>query len=347
MSVHTNVSPEETEALLSHVLSLRRDFINDLLRGKVRFAGLKKGELRGQLKLALEEGLLSVEDVLNFLAEREPAGKQHVFLYRAQSSVNDEWQSSDAVIQAVEEAGYGDLLEAELPVAMPEELTLSSIKVDESEVEITAVEARRYTEHIEDLDEYGEADDGTEIEWRAFAHRVARSTVRLRWDLTTRGAELHITQATEKGTVSNYYGEVVQRFSQQIGSFLDFSKFQPINMHKVLHELARLEQGANPLTRSRETSFESPGGSNVRARSPSRTASLYEEQVVRQALGSVDTPTSGLGGNLYWLQAAAQNGVLDDDLHTVIVAHDARVHFMRPSSVEAIAYVLGQVRSLS
>lgn len=347
MSGGGDISAEETEALLSHVLSLRRDFIDDLLRGKVPFAGRKKGELRGQLKLALEEGALSVEDVLRFLAEREPAGKQHVFLYRVKASINDEWRGTEAVRQAIEEAGYEELLNAELPVAMPEELTLSSIKVDEDEVEIIAVEARRYTEHVEDLDEYGETSDGTEIEWRAFAHRVARSTVRLRWDLTTRGAELHITQATEKGTVRNYYDEVVQRFSQQIEPFLDFSNFQPINMHKVLHALGSLEQGANPLTRSRETSFESPGGSHVRARSPSRTASVYEEQVVRQALGPVDTPTSGQGGNLYWLHTAAQDGALDEDLHTVLIAHDSRVHFMRPSSAEAISYVLGQIRSLS
>ena len=85
----------------------------------------------------------------------------------------------------------------------------------------------------------------------------------------------------------------------------------------------------------------------MRARSPSRTASVYEEQVVRQAIDQVDTPTSGQGGNLYWLQASAQSGVLEDDLHTVIIGNDARVHFMRPSSVEAIAYVLRHVRSLS
>jgi hypothetical protein len=347
MTSAADISPEETEALLSHVLSLRRDFINDLLRGKVPFAGRKKGELRVQLQLALETGALTVEDVLSFLAEREPAGKQHVFLYRAKASVNDEWRDTDEVRQAIEEAGYEELLDAELPVAMPEELTLSSITVDGDEVEIIAVEARRYTEHVEALDEFGEDEEGTEIEWRAFAHRVARSTVRLRWDLTTRGVELHITQATEKGTVRNYYDEVVQRFAEQVSSFLDFSKFSPINMHKVLHELGRLEQGVSPLTRSRETSLESPGGSHVRVRSASRTASVYEEQVVRQALVPVDTPTSGQGGNLYWLQGAAQDGVLDDDLHTVIVAHDARIHFMRPSSVDAIAYVLGQVRSLS
>lgn len=342
-----NISAEETQALLSHVLSLRQDFINDLLRGKVPFAGRKKAELRGQLKQGLEEGALSVEDVLRFLEEREPAGKQHVFLYRAKGSLNDEWRSTEAVRQAIKEAGYEELLDAELPVAMPERLALSSIVVDEDKVEIIAVEARRYTEHVEDLDQFGEDDEGTEIEWRAFAHRVARSTVRLRWDLSTRGVELHITQATEKGTVRDYYDEVVQRFSEQIGPFLDFANFQPIDMHKVLHELASLEQGPNPLTRSRETSFESPGGSNVRARSSSHAASVYQEHVVRQALNPVDTPTSGQGGNLYWLQAATQGGALDDDLHTVIIAHDSRIHFMRPSSVEAIAYVLGQVRSFS
>lgn len=341
------ITNDETDALLSHVLSLRRDFINHLLRGKVPFSGRRKAELRGQLKQALEEGLLTVEDVLRFLAENEPAGKQHVFLYRVGRQINEAWLDSDSVRQAIEGTEHGELLDAELPVAMPEALTLSSIRLAGQEVEITAVEARRYTEHLEDLDRPEELDDGTEVEWRAYAQRVGRSTARLRWHLGTRTAELHITQATERGAVRNYYDEVAERFAQQVSPFLDFSGFQPINMHKVLHELGRLEQSGNPITRSRESSFESPGGSHVRARSSSRSTSVYGEQVVRQALGPVDTPTSGQGGNLYWLKDAAGDGSLQEDLHTVVVASDSRIHFMRPSSIEAIAYVLGQVRSLS
>src|SRR5215213_5195355 len=52
------------------------------------------------------------------------------------------------------------------------------------------------------------------------------------------------------------------------------------------------------------------------------------------------------GRNLYWLHTAG-GGALDEDLHTVIVAADSRVHFMRPSSIDAIAYVLAEIRRLS
>lgn len=342
-----HITSEEIDALLSHVLSLRRDFINDLLRDRAAFSGRRKAELRGQLKHALEEGSLAVDDILTFLAEREPAGKQHVFLYRVRREANEAWRDANAAREAIRAGDHEGLLDAELPVAMPEALTLSSILLSGDEVEITAVEARHYTEHLEALNRPETMDDGTEIEWRAYAHRVARSTVRLRWNLGTRTAELHITQATERGTIRNYYDEVARRFAHEVASFLDFGAFQPIDMHKVLHKLGQFEQDGRALTRSREAYFESPGGSHVRARSPSKAASVYSEPVVRRALGSVDTPTSGQGGNLYWLQSAASNGVLEEDLHTVIVAADSRIHFMRPSSVDAIAYVLGQVRSLS
>jgi len=341
------ITSGEIDALLSHVLSLRRDFINDLLRDRAPFSGRRKAELRGQLKQALEEGALTVEDILAFLSEREPAGKQHVFLYRVGRETNEVWRDTEAAREAIRVADHEDLLDAELPVAMPEALTLSSIRLSDEEVEIAAVEARRYTEHLEELDRPEVMDDGTEIEWRAYAHRVARSTARLRWHLGTRTAELHITQATERGTIRNYYDEVANRFADEIASFLDFGAFQPIDLHKVLHKLGQFEQDGQALTRSREAYFESPGGSHVRARSPSRAASVYSEPVVRQALGPVDTPTSGQGGNLYWLRSAADNGVLEEDLHTVIVAADSRIHFMRPSSIDAIAYVLGKVRSLS
>jgi hypothetical protein len=340
-------SNEEIDALLSHVLSLRRDFVNELLRGVVPFSGRRKAELRGQLRQALDDGLLAVEDVLAFLAEREPAGKQHVFVYKVDRSLSERWRNRKEASRLLEAADLGELLDAELPLAMPETLTLSSIRHSGDEVEVTAVEARRYTEHLEEFDRLEQLDDGTQVEWRAYAQRIARSTATLKWHLATRTAELHITQATERGAVRDYYDEVVARFAQQISAFLDFSGFNSVNMHNVLYELGQLEQTGNPLTRSRESSFESPGGSNVRARSPSRSASVYSEPVVRKALGSVDTPTSGQGGNLYWLKGAAPSAVLKEDLHTVIVAGDARIHFMTPSSVDAIAYVLGQVRSLS
>jgi len=338
---------QELDALLSHVLSLRRDFIDSLLRGRVPFSGRRKSELRAQLKHALDERLLTVEEILAFLKQHEPAGKQHVFVYRVARSTSEAWRDTDAARRAIDAAQRGDLLEAELPVVMPEALTLSSIRSSEDEVEITAVEARRYTEHVEELDRMETADDGTDIEWRAYAHRAARSTVRLRWNLITRTAELHITQATERGTIRDYYDDVAQRFASETASFLDFGAFQPNDLHKVLHELGQLEQSGQPLTRSREADFESPGGSRVRARSPSSAASVYSEPVVRQALGSVDTPSSGQGGNLYWLQSEAGGDVLSEDLHTVIIAADSRIHFMRPSSVDAIAYVLSQVRRLS
>ncbi len=290
--------------------------------------------------------MLSVEEILAFLAEHEPAGKQHVFLYRVDRGVDEAWRDTSAVRQAIQAADLEQLLDAELPVAMPEDLTLSSILLSGDEVEITAVEARHYTEHLEDLDRPEEIEDGTQIEWRAYAHRVARSTARLRWHLGQRTAELHVTQATERGTIRNYYDEVVNRFTQQVSAFLDFTAFSPLDLHKVLYKLGQFEQDGQALTRSREAYFESPGGSHVRARSPSKEASVYSEPVVRQALGPVDTPTSGQGGNLYWLHSAA-SGILEEDLHTVIVAADSRIHFMRPSSLNAIGYVLGQVRSLS
>src|SRR5882724_3094251 len=147
MAGSLEITGEETDALLSHVLSLRRDFIDDLLRDRVAFSGRRKAELRGQLKRGLEEGSLTVEDILAFLVEREPAGKQHVFLYRVKREANEAWRDTEAIQETIRAAGQEEILEAELPVAMPESLTLSSVRLSGDEVEITAVEARHYTEH--------------------------------------------------------------------------------------------------------------------------------------------------------------------------------------------------------
>jgi len=347
MDAAQSPSEAQIEELVSHVLALRMDFVQQLLASVgVPYSRARKGQLRERVRDAIAEGTLSVEEVVQFLNKVEPGGKQHVFMLRPSASLNATWTDAEALRKQLESLGATkDLLGAPLPLLMPETLELSSVKVEKSFVEIVGVEARRYTDRDEAYDSSTTSEDGLPVQLRAYVERIARSTVTLRWDTDTRHAALHITQATGRGLERDHYRQVAERFGTAVSPFLDFSQFADINLHKVIHRLGEKEQDGKALTRSRRGRWHTGSGFELLATSPSTIASVYDDQDLRAAIGEVATPHTGQSGNLYWL-AGGDGNPLAEDLHLTIIAADSRVHFMVPSSPETVDYVLGQIRSL-
>jgi hypothetical protein len=335
----------EIEELVSHILALRKDSVQDLLRlEKVPFSGLNKSELRERLREAIGDGRIAVTDVVAFLDEVEPGGKQHVFLFRPPTALNEQWADVDATLRRLRRRQeVALLLAAATPLLMPAELTLSRVQVRDGNVEILAVEARRYDERDKALDRQVTTRDGRRVELRAHVLHVARSTVALRWNTATRHAALHITQTS--GTQSgdrNYYRELAERFGAAVRPWLDFSQFADVNLRKVIHELHRRERSGEPLTSSRRGRWETPTGSGVDVVSASAEASLFNDQPASSAIRAVETANSGQYGNFYWLP----DGPVSDPLHVAIIAFDSRVHFMVPSSPQEVEHVIAAIRRL-
>jgi len=347
--VNTQAQPSEAEIdeLVSHVLALRKDFVQDLLRSTgVPFSGLRKPELRQRLRDAIDEGAIDPADVAGFLDDVEPGGKQHVFMLRASRAVNDKWKDHAAARRRLQRRDDARrLLGAAVPLLMPDELTLSRVGFDGSMIEIVGVEARRYTERDEFYDERGETDEGLPVELHAYVQRVARSTVVLRWNSATRHAALHITQASGRGLEAEHYSHVAARFAQAVTPWLDLNDFKRINLPRALHALQQRERsGKKVLTHSRSGRWETEDGSELTATSASSEESFFVDRQLGAAVGAVQTPASGLTGNLYWLPTPGSP--VSERLHLTILAWDSRIHFMVPSSSQAVEHVLEQVRSL-
>jgi len=347
--VNTQAQPSEaeTDELVSHVLALRKDFVQDLLRSAgVPFSGLRKAELRKRLREAIDEGAIDHAEVAAFLDDVEPGGKQHVFMLRASRAVNDKWKDRAAARRRLQRrADVRGLLGAAVPLLMPEELTLSRIGLEGSMIEIVGVEARRYTERDEFYDERGETDEGLPVELRAYVQRVARSTVVLRWNTATRHAGLYITQASGRGLEGDHYSDVATRFAKVVAPWLDLDEFKRVNLPRALHALHQRERsGEKVLTHSRSGRWETEDGSELAASSASSEASFFADRQLGAAVGAVEAPASGQTGNLYWLPTPG--GPVSERLHLTILAWDSRIHFMVPSSPQAVEHVLEQVRSL-
>jgi hypothetical protein len=343
----TDAADGEIDELVSHVPALRKDFVQDLFReSEVPFSGLRKPELRARLREAISDGDITTAQVAAFLDQAEPGGKQHVFLLRPRRVLNDGWRDVTAVRRRLAaRPAVRDLLDGTVPLLMPESLELSRVAVARPVIEIVGVEARRYFERDEFYDKQTVSDEGLPVELRAHVQRVARSTVVLRWNTTTRHAALHITQASGRGLPRDHYRNVLDRFADTVEPWLDFSQFRDVNLSKVIHLLHRQERGgASALTKSRRGRWETEDGSELEAISASVDASVFSDRRLTAAIGQVETPASSQSGNVYWLPVDGSG--VTEPLHVTIIAFDSRVHFMVPSSTEAVEHVIGQIRRL-
>ena len=142
------------------------------------------------------------EDLVNVLDGVLPWWKFHAYLYRGPRTVPDEWLTEEAVREHLAAHDLEELMDAAIPLFLPEELTLSSIEyVENRSLRIIAVQRREYTAREQDLDAEEESEDGETIIYRAWVERVARVMVIFEWQLRAKEAMLQCHGAPENRPV--------------------------------------------------------------------------------------------------------------------------------------------------
>jgi hypothetical protein len=343
--VSDQVSEEQLQ-LVDYVLSLRADRVRGLLSLHGIPTSGPKRVLRERLLTAVALETISSEEIAGYLDEVEPWGSQHVYLYDVTDELSKSWRDSDQALGELERVGLADLVAEPLALTLPEQLTLAAIEISPEAIEIRAVDTRRYTERLPDLDREAEV-DGLAIEFRAYAQRLSRGLLTLRWDLTDSQASLHISKAHR----GYEYEEAEADFAKLVADWLPFEgSFARLNLRKAIKKLAKRERdGATPLTRSARVGLQSAGGREIDISSANIHTSTAGEKPIDEAVEAIAKVSRGRLGNLYWLSqadCAVSGNPLEEELHTMVLAADSRIHFMTPSSREAIAYVLRSVRSL-
>ena len=89
----------------------------------------------------LQEGVISLTKLVDFLDEVIPWGKQHVFLYKGPKSSIANWKKTTWLAKLLKKHQLGKYLNATLPLALPEEMKVSSIMHDGNRLRITAVKS--------------------------------------------------------------------------------------------------------------------------------------------------------------------------------------------------------------
>jgi hypothetical protein len=339
-------SSDEQELIITDLLALKKTQIGDFLsRCELAKSGTKE-EIRARIEEALEAGDVSLSQVVEFLDEMIPWGKQHVYLYSGPKTSIANWRKPAWFAKLLSDHRVGKYLNASLPLVLPEKMQLSSIWHDAGRVRVTAVKKRDWWERDEEHDQDGETQEGDDIQLRAFVHRVTRSVVTFEWNLVANTAMLQISQLP-RGVD---YADVAEEFFTLISAWLDIEKFSLIDLRAVIKKLHELEEARRRETRSHGIDYRTLQGRRFGGKSASRSDPLLGEIEIDVALRAVRKSGVGHLGNFYWLPTnghSSGRNPLEAEVHVVIVGSKNRVNFPTPNDEQTIRHVLSRIRSHS
>ncbi len=341
----------ETALLLSHVLALKKDRIQEFLGKHELGRSGTKAKIRERLEAALAAGTITTDSIVQLLDEVTPWGKQHVFLYRGPQSPIADWKRTDWLAELLRRHRLHDCLNASLPLTLPEEMTVSSVMHDGRRLRITAIRKRQWNERMPEHDERRTTDLGEPIELRAYVDRVTRGLVAFEWDLIANTAMLQVSQLP----TGVQYEEVAEEFFGLVREWLDIGHFTIVDLRRAIRRLHELEENGARETRSHSINYRTLEGRRLEGTSASSGDPLLGEPVIDSALAAVRANGVGHLGNFYWCPNGTANGVaagasnghvspLDADVHVVIHGHRNRINFTTPNDERTVRHVLSRIR---
>lgn len=337
------------ELLLAHLSEIRSDFIRQLMRdNSITGVSDTKEHLIDRVRDALRTRNLSWDVLIAFLDRHEPNGKQRVLMFKA-STTNAQQFSATAIQTGLQTDGENDVWNASVPVAAPEELTLSSVTAaDGRGVVIVAIGRRRYRERVKERE--GEITlPEANMEVRLYRWVDVRAWVRAELNPATGDLNIRAVSLPQESAQSELFND----FIDLIGAWFPMGLFAQLNLHKAIKALHDGECAGPPCDAMvQAVGYDDASGRSASLRSASGTQSINGAAPNYQA--AIDTFRStgtGRDGNFYFLPTAMggkpNTPIGDKPVRVLIKANDGRVDFSKPHTSTEIAYVLGRVRVLA
>ena len=299
--------------------------------------------LRARIEEAVADESLSLSQIVEFLDNVIPWGKQHVYLFDGPTSSIADWRNEEWVAKLLKKHRLGKSLNANLPLVLPDKMKVSSILHDPKHLRITAIKRRDWWERNSDYDDSASTDEGDDVELRAFVHRVTRSLVAFEWDLVSNVASLQISQLP----TGFDYADVCTEFFELIEKWLDRLMFTMLDLRPSIKALHALEENGKGETRSHGINYRTLQGRRFEGRSASASDPLLGEASIDAAMTVVRKAGVGHLGNFYWLPGPANPGTnpLQAECHVTVVASKHRINFHTPNVEQTVRYVLSRIRS--
>jgi len=343
-------SPAAQELLLKHLAELRSDLVRDLMRENgIKGLSSTKDHLIELVKNELRDRRLSWDTLIAFLDRQEPNGKQRVLMYQAPVAQKDSY-SVAALNDALEQAGHGELWNATVPIAAPEELELSSVRADDrGQVEILAIGRRRYRHRVRELeDQVAPPKAGMEVQLYEWVD--VRAWVRA--DLSTDTGALNLRAVLLPQ--DKVQRELFEDFVALISDWFPMDLFQPLDLRKAIKALHDDEcaGGAYSEARVQQVGYDDASGRKATIRSASASQSVNGAPPSYQAaIDAVRASGEGSDGNFYFLPTAGGGPpgcpIGKDPVRVIIKAGRGRLDFTKPHHRAELAHVLHRIRVLA
>jgi hypothetical protein len=322
-------------------------FIKDLLRSKQIRLGANKEEFERHLAEAIETGILTLEDIREWLASVEGWGNQHVYLYAISFALGKDLTESKIHKRAIS-AGFGDLWDGETAMAFPEKPTLTSISLHDSVLRLvwqesspgwTPVAEKNYTQ-TEGLDTY---------EYRAFRQVERRSITRFEAHVNNRIAGLFIPDPIQG---LEHKGAVAEAM-RVIALLMDRGELErgQMNIATISKNLDQMNIPSNETASSEVKTQRSrlvSGGAYVEFSADSRDRAYWEEPAIQEVRKSVR------GGQLPAFQSAEgvfifqqNNAGLNRPLRVQLYGRDNRIRLWAQMDAKEVWNILAKLASIN
>jgi hypothetical protein len=318
---------EEIELVLDYLLSHRKAFTQDFLRGRnLPFSGIKE-KLRERLRGYLADGRLDALDLVRLLDRIEGWGNQHIYLYKASDPLIGPWLDEASVRQRLDNLGLATLFNRQRPLVLPETPTLSSIEWTPERVRLVWVEKRQWEERVseEDIEKDG-------MVWRAYCLNVSRGLIAFDWDLVS-GHAMLMVQRLPRGTI---YHHIRDRFQRELEPILGLSQFERVRVSRAIQ---RIQDSGE--VRRRQLAYQTMRGGKATFTSAGQSRDTFADPDLERAGQALSGETAGWLGNFYWFPVEAKLG---RELHSKLYASDQRVGIFGEYEEREVRYVLFRIR---
>ncbi|MCB0325540.1 MAG: hypothetical protein KDD69_18290, partial [Bdellovibrionales bacterium] len=267
------ITDDERAQLVTDLMALRKPQIcNFLVRSRLAKTGSKE-VMRTRIEEALNDNDLSPTQIVQFLDEVVPWGKQHVLLFKGPKGSIADWKSIEWLADHLKQHRLMKYLNATLPLALPEKMKISSIRQDRSRLRIMAVKRRDWWERASEYDDTSVTREGEDVMRRAFVHRINRSLVAFEWDLTANTAMLQISELP----TGTKYEQVAHEFFELIKKWFNINLFQLLELSPAIKRLHELEEAKTGEVRSHGIDYRTLEGRRFTGQSASSGDSLLGE----------------------------------------------------------------------
>lgn len=349
-STHTEAEqPSDLKLLVDHLCALTNAEIRRFLVNHGLEAGLSKSDLRQNINEAIADEELSEQEVVDYLDEVTPWGKQHVFLYKGlPTASHDQWKKPSWVRTHLQKVGLSSLVDAPTnALVLPDNLKVASISYSAKRLRVVAVRKRDGWLRDDSYDDAGEADDGAEIKFKAYVHQILRGMVIFEWNLVTNEASMQITQLPSNGN----YEHAAQEFINEVKPWLDISSLQKLDLQKAIKALHAEDDRGVGEAKSHALDYGRVSGKHVSARSTSTRVPLRGDNVIDTMMTTLRKKGVARIGDFYWdlsgVLASGNGSHAGVRAHVILVAEKNRINFATPTSEEVIRHVLQKLRTIS